>query len=45
MTLLDLHLPVLDGIEATPHINRIFAKTGSANRAAAGRYAYRHGLG
>ena len=27
------------------HINRIFAKTGSADRAAAIRYAHDHGLG
>ncbi len=26
------------------HVNRIFAKTGSADRAAAIRYAFEHGL-
>jgi Bacterial regulatory proteins, luxR family len=51
--LLDLHMPVLDGIAAQlfvsnhtikTHISRIFAKTGSRDRAAAIGYAHRHGI-
>jgi len=62
--LLDLHMPVIDGIQATrtltaehpevaivmsnhtvkSHINRIFAKTRSRDRAAATQYAQAHNL-
>jgi DNA-binding NarL/FixJ family response regulator len=38
-------LLVLSQHTVKSHVNRIFAKTGSANRGAAARYAHEHGLG